>query len=183
MREETQVEKYLLELKSVKIFHWLHEIELKKLLFVSKMLHFDENETVINQDDIGDCIYAVTKGEVEVSIKTRSGRQMVVCTIGQGEIFGEAAIFLSARRTASIDCQKDTTVIQISRQDLIQFIRDHPHAGNKLLMLIVLSLLEKLRHTNQDLVLEKQPQVDFDNAADLIQEFIRGSGPPAGAGN
>ncbi|MGM0454429.1 MAG: hypothetical protein ACQERN_14840 [Thermodesulfobacteriota bacterium] len=67
-------------------------------------------------------------------------------------------------------------MIQISRQDLIYFFKTHPHAGNKLLMLIVLSLLEKLRHANEDLVLEKQPAVDFGRAAELIQEFIQETG-------
>ena len=178
MKEETQIEKFLSELKSIKIFHWLHEIELRKLLIISTILHFDEGETIISQGDVGNHIYAVIKGDVEVSVKDKTDQKVVVCNIGEGEIFGEAAIFLASKRTATIACRKETSVIQISRQDLIYFFKTHPHAGNKLLMLIVLSLLEKLRHANQDLVLEKQPAVDFGQAADLIQEFIQETGRP-----
>jgi CRP-like cAMP-binding protein len=180
MREETQIEKYLPELKCVKIFHWLHEIELKKLLIISQLFHFDKGETIINQDEVGNHLYAVIKGTVEVSVKNKSGQKVVVCTIGEGEIFGEAAIFLASKRTATIACLSETTTLRISRQDLIYFFKTHPRAGNKLLMLIVLSLLEKLRHANQDLVLEKQPQVDFSSAADLIQEFIQDTGHSSG---
>jgi len=180
MREETQIEKYLSELKSVKIFHWLHEIELKKLLRISKLLHYDEDETIINQGDIGNHIYIVIKGEVAVSIKNRHEQQVGICRIGEGEVFGEAAIFLASKRTATITCRREATVVSISRQDFIFFIKSHPGAGNKLLMLIVLSLLEKLRSANEDLVLEKQIQVDFNQAADLIQEFIQETGRPPG---
>ena len=180
MREETQIEKYLPELKSVKIFHWLHEIELKKLLSVSKLLHYEQGETIINQGDIGNHIYIVIQGEVAVSINNRHNQKIGICSIGEGEVFGEAAIFLASKRTATITCSRDATVVSISRQDFIFFIKSHPGAGNKLLMLIVLSLLEKLRNANEDLVLEKQIQVDFNQAADIIQEFIQETGRPPG---
>ncbi len=178
MREETELEKFLPDLKSIKIFHWLHETELRKLLIISAILHFDKGETVISQGDVGHHIYAVIEGMVEVSMKDKNDQKVVICNIGEGEIFGEAAIFLASKRTATIACREETTVIRISRQDLIYFFKTHPHAGNKLLMLIVLSLLEKLRHANEDLVLEKQPAVDFGQAADLIQEFIQETGRP-----
>lgn len=181
MKEETQIDRFLPELKSIKIFHWLHETELRKLLIISTILHYDDGETIINQGDVGNHIYAVLKGEVEVSVRDKNDKKVVICNIGEGEIFGEAAIFLASKRTANIASTKETTVIRISRQDLIYFFKTHPHAGNKLLMLIVLSLLEKLRHANEDLVLEKQPVVDFGQAADLIQEFIQESGRPPGA--
>ena len=180
MKEEIQIDKFLPDLKSVKIFHWLHETELRKLLIISKIIHYELGETIISQGDVGDHLYAVIKGEVEVSVKDRHGQKVVISSIGEGDIFGEAAIFLASKRTATIECRRGTTAFQISRQDLIYFFRTHPRAGNKLLMLIVLSLLEKLRHANEDLVLEKQPAVDFGQAAELVQEFIRETDASAG---
>ena len=177
MKEETQIEKFLPELKSIRIFHWLHEMELKKLIIISTLLHFEKGEKIISQGDIVHHVYAVIRGEVEVSMENKQQRKVVICNIGEGEIFGEAAIFLASKRTASIVCLRDTTVVQISRQDLLYYFKNQPHAGNKLLMLIVLSLLEKLRHANEDLVLEKQPQVDFERADNLVQEFIQDAGP------
>lgn len=178
MKEESQIEKFLPDIKSVKIFHWLDEIELRKLLAVSRLLYFEKDETIINQGDVGKNLYVIIRGAVEVSITNKQQQKLVICTIDPGEIFGEAAIFLASRRTATIVCLNDTTAMEISRPDLIHFFKTHPTAGNKLLMLIVLSLLEKLRHANEDLMLEKQPQVNFGEASELIQEFIRESGSP-----
>src|SRR6056297_212883 len=135
MREETDLEKYLPHLKSVKVFHWLHEIELRKLLMVATRLRVGEGETIINQGEIGNHIYIIIKGQVEVSIKNQHGQKVSICTIGEGEIFGEAAIFLASKRSATVACLAESEVIRISRQDLVRFFKAHPSAGNKLLML------------------------------------------------
>jgi len=100
---------------------------------------------------------------------------VVINNIGDGEIFGETAIFLASKRTATIACPSETTVMQIKCQDLLRFFKAHPHTGNKLLMLIVLSLLNKLKHTNDDIVLEKYRSLNIIQAAEQIQKFIQES--------
>ncbi len=172
MEQEANFEKFLPKIKNVQILHWLHEEELRKLLLISSLLHFKKGETVISQGEVGDALYAVIKGKVHVSVKDIKDKEITICSIGPGEIFGEAAIFMATKRTATVTCVKDTTVMQITRRNLIFFFKTHPHAGNKLLMLIVLNLLNKLRHANEDLVLEKQSDIDLEYVDNLIQDFI-----------
>ncbi len=172
MEHETNILQYLMKIKNIQIFHWLNEDELQKILLISTILHFKKGETIISQGEVGDSLYAIISGVVEVSVKDMKDKKVTICKIQQGEIFGEAAIFLTAKRTASIIAAEDTTVIQITRKDLIYFFKAYPYAGNKLLMLIILNLLNKLRHANEDLVLEKQSEVDMEYVDSLIQEFI-----------
>jgi CRP/FNR family transcriptional regulator, cyclic AMP receptor protein len=172
MEQETNILQHLVKIKNIQIFHWLNETELQKLLLISSILHFKKGETVISQGDVGDALYAVISGKVDVSVKDMNDKHVVICSINQGEVFGEAAIFLLAKRTATVTCACDTTLIQIGRKDLIYFFKVHPHAGNKLLMLIILNLLNKLRHANEDLVLEKQSELDLGDVDSLIQDFI-----------
>ena len=172
MDQESNILQYLAKIKNIQIFHWLNEDELQKLLLISSILHFKKGETIISQGDVGDSLYAIVSGNVEVSVKDIKDKKVIICSIQQGEIFGEAAIFLTAKRTASIISTMDTIVIQITRKDLIYFFKTYPHAGNKLLMLVILNLLNKLKHANEDLVMEKQTDVDMDYVDSLIQEFI-----------
>jgi CRP/FNR family cyclic AMP-dependent transcriptional regulator len=172
MELESNILQYLAKIKNIQIFHWLNEDELQKILLISSILHFNKGETIISQGEVGDSLYAIISGNVEVSVKDIKDKKVSICRIQQGEIFGEAAIFMTAKRTANIIATMDTTVIQITRKDLIYFFKTFPHAGNKLLMLIILNLLNKLRHANEDLVLEKQSDVDMDYVDTLIQEFI-----------
>lgn len=178
MEQESNILQFLPKIKNIQIFHWLNEDELQKILLISSILHFKKGETIISQGDVGDALYAIIFGGVEVSVKDLKEKKVVICNIDQGEIFGEAAIFMTAKRTASIIATSKTTVIQIGRKDLIYFFKTFPHAGNKLLMLIILNLLNKLRHANEDLVLEKQTDVDMDYVDSLIQEFITESSTP-----
>ena len=179
MEQETNILQYLSKIKNIQIFHWLNEDELQKILLISSILHFKKGENIISQGDVGDSLYAIVSGKVEVAVKDIKEKKVAICTIQQGEIFGEAAIFMTAKRTASIIASIDTTVIQVGRKDLIYFFKTFPHAGNKLLMLIILNLLNKLRHANEDLVLEKQSDVDMEYVDSMIQEFISESENPS----
>jgi len=175
MKKELQRNDFLPALKTIMAFQWLNETELAKILDISTIIHFEKGETIIYEGDIGSHLYGVIKGEVAVSVNDKNGKDVVINNIGDGEIFGETAIFLASKRTATIACPSETTVMQIKCQDLLRFFKAHPHTGNKLLMLIVLSLLNKLKHTNDDIVLEKYRSLNIIQAAEQIQKFIQES--------
>ena len=178
MEIESNILQYLPIVKNIQIFHWLHEDELQKMLLISTILHFHKGEKIITQGEVGDSLYAVVNGSVEVSVKDKNKKDIVISKIDKGEIFGESAIFLANKRTASVTCSSDTIVMKISRKNLIFYFKTYPHAGNKLLMLMILNLLNKLNHANEDLVLEKQSDLDFNYVDNLIQEFIAESDLP-----
>jgi hypothetical protein len=62
--------------------------------------------------------------------------------------------------------------LRIHKSDLLRFIKDYPKSGNKVLMMIILSLLKKLKKANQELAYEKQAEIDFNYADTLIQDFL-----------
>ncbi len=179
MEIETNILQYLPIVKNIQIFHWLHEEELQKMLLISAILHYEKGEKIISQGEVGDSLYAVVNGMVEVSVKDKNKKNIAISQISKGEIFGESAIFLANKRTASVTCASESIIMKISRKNLIFYFKTYPHAGNKLLMLIVLNLLNKLKHANEDLVLEKQSDLDFNYVDTLIQEFISESDLPS----
>lgn len=179
MKTEINILQYLPIVKNIQIFHWLHEDELQKMLLISTILHYEKGEKIINQGEVGDSLYAVVNGSLEVSVKDKKNKDIVISRINKSEIFGESAIFLASKRTASISCLSDSIVMKISRKNLIFYFKTYPHAGNKLLMLIILNLLNKLRHANEDLVLEKQSELDLNYVDTLIQDFITESDIPS----
>lgn len=172
MIKEANILQYLTKIKNVQIFHWLNEDELQKMLLISSILHFKSGEVIIAQDDVGDALYALISGEAFISVRDMKGQNVIICAIQPGESFGEAAIFMTAKRTATVTAAADATVIQTNRKDLIYFFKTYPHAGNKLLMLMILNLINKLKHANEDLILEKQSDVDLAYVDSLIHDFI-----------
>ncbi|MEZ4603769.1 MAG: hypothetical protein R2861_10330 [Desulfobacterales bacterium] len=89
------------------------------------------------------------------------------------KIFGESAIFSGKQTHRQRGLFRQHHCLKITRKESDFFIfKTYPHAGNKLLMLMILNLLNKLRHANEDLILEKQSDLDFNYVDNYSQEFI-----------
>jgi NADH dehydrogenase len=77
---------------------------------------FEPGETVFRQGDIGDRIYIVLAGKVEVVRKSAAGDR-VLAEVGPGEYFGEMALLGSAPRNATVRCKEATTVLGIPKRE------------------------------------------------------------------
>ena len=89
----------------------------------------------------------------------------------EGEIFGEAGMFLRVRRTANIASLDETVILRIPRSVIMTFIKENPATGNKLLLVIIHSLLKKLRGTNQELAFEKMCEFQIGELDSLLAEL------------
>jgi len=78
--------------------------------------HFEPGEIVFEQGDVGDCLYIMLKGEVEVLVET-AGVQKNVAKIRQGEYFGEMALLRHQRRSATIRCVTPVDLLILRQGD------------------------------------------------------------------
>ena len=145
---------------------------MNRFLTVSEAVLYSKGEKIVAQGDSGNFLYAIVTGTADVSFRDLNDDEMFVSSVDAGDMFGEAAFFTSETRTASVTCADDTVALRIHKGDLLQFIKDNPRSGNKVLMMIILSLLKKLKQTNQELAYEKQSEIDFNYADTLIQDFL-----------
>lgn len=79
-------------------------------------LHFTPGEIIFHEGDIGDYLYIIMEGEVEV-LKQREGKDVRVATLGQGAFFGEYALLNERKRTATIRALKPTDLIALQKSD------------------------------------------------------------------
>ncbi len=79
-------------------------------------LHFETNEVVFHEGDIGDYLYIITKGKVEV-LKNIEGQNTPVATLCQGEYFGEMALVNQRTRSATIRCLEPTDLLALRKKD------------------------------------------------------------------
>ena len=172
MTIKDDMSKFLPQIKEIRLFNCLTDHELDALLAISALTEYRKGEKIVYQDDAGDELFAVVRGEGSVTVKDIQDKEVEISKIQKGEVFGEAAVFMTAKRTASITAAANTTVIRIKRKALLTYFRSNPEAGNKILIIIILSLLRKLKNTNEDLVFEKQADIDFDYVDNLVQDFI-----------
>jgi NADH dehydrogenase len=79
-------------------------------------IHYEPGDEVFHQGDIGDALYIIIKGQVEVVIE-ENGSERVVCQMGAGEFFGELALLQHRPRTASVRCTQPTTLLALPKAD------------------------------------------------------------------
>jgi CRP-like cAMP-binding protein len=142
------------------------------LLERSEILHFDQGEYIIRQGELNQSFYSIVEGNINITVSSEDGRDSYITAIGGGEVFGEAGIFLKVPRTANVVCSSDTMVVMIPRKSVLKLIREFPENGNKFLMMIIFSLLRKLKGSNQELAFERKDDVKQEDIDVLVKDLL-----------
>ena len=79
-------------------------------------LHFETGDIVFNQGDIGDYLYNIVEGTVDVLIE-KDGKQEKVASLSKGEFFGEMALLNERTRTATIKCATPVDLLALRKSD------------------------------------------------------------------
>jgi len=117
-------------LRKLEIFSPLTETELQQLLDAPQngIEDYASKENIINESEIGKCMYIILEGSVEVYIKGGIGKgDVYVTTLHAGEYFGENVV-LSAepvKRTASVRAYLPAKVFRIDKQRALEVVKGH----------------------------------------------------------
>jgi NADH dehydrogenase len=79
-------------------------------------LHFESGEVIFHEGDIGDYLYIIVDGEVEV-FKTSGGKETRLAKLGKGEYFGEMALLNQRDRLATVRCLSPVNVLALRKND------------------------------------------------------------------
>ena len=128
------------EIELMPLFRDLSPGELDVLLARLEPLAADTGEVIIRQEDAGERFFVVRSGRVEVS---RDGR--VLARLGPGEAFGEIALLLDVRRTASVTAVEPTTLLALEAHDFRDVLAGYLGRASELERLSHLRLLSHKR--------------------------------------
>ena len=79
-------------------------------------LHYAKGETIFRKGDIGDFLYIVVDGKVEI-LDISNQKEIQVAILGKGEYFGEMALLKQKKRNATVKCLEDTELLAIRKND------------------------------------------------------------------
>jgi len=170
MKTGLKKENYLKELRNILIFRSLSDSDLKKLLPYIEVITFEADEEIITEGDLSPSFFGILEGTVVVKVK-QGDNDVYLCSIGEGDIFGEAAMFMRMKRTATVVSADKTVVFKMIRNDMMQFFDQNPKQGTRILMIMVYSLLKKLRESNQELAFERRSDVEQADVDALLLEI------------
>ncbi len=110
-------------IEKVPMFKGAEPALLKEILFFLKPCIYAPGDAICTYGDIGDSMYFINKGEVEVVSK--DGNQ-VYATIKDGDFFGEIALLLKQPRNATIRAVGYCDLYLLSKESFDKVISDFP---------------------------------------------------------
>lgn len=121
------------ELAKVPIFELLDETELRELADVIESQTVVAGDVIFHAGDMGDCLYIVRSGEVELYVKDTTGQKIVLTTVEKNELFGELSMLDARPRSATSIALVDCELLLLDRDDLLLLFKKQPDAALNML--------------------------------------------------
>jgi NADH dehydrogenase len=77
---------------------------------------YEAGQDIVREGDVGQSMFIVRTGEVEVLRQGENGAQAVLATLGPGDHFGEVAVFRRMRRTATVRSKTRVELLHLRRE-------------------------------------------------------------------
>jgi CRP-like cAMP-binding protein len=121
-------------LRSSPFFSRLGDSEADAILAQATVARHAEGALIFAKGDPGNSMMAVLRGRVMISSPSVDGRQVVLTTFREGDVFGEIALLDGKERTADV-----------ARRSLLVLLERRPELAHQLLIV----LCERIRRTNE----------------------------------
>ncbi len=126
-----------------------------------KEVRFAAGEVIFNFGDVGDCLYVVRTGQVELSVRNKKGEKIVLKVVEGGEVFGELSLLDNGPRTATATALEETHLLMLEQEDFHSFLKENSEAALELLEVLggrirqTNNLLRRLTSQNPNAAIEK----------------------------
>lgn len=111
-------------------------------------LYLPSNTIVFKQDDEAKTLYFLEKGALEVIVEN-DGKTHRLSTISNGTFFGEIAIYMGGKRTATVQTIAPCTLYCLSKDSLARMHEENPELASKFHRLIAIELSTRLASSNK----------------------------------
>ena len=118
----TELKLDISQLRAMPVFAPLPEACLGKIIPLLQLRQVNNGTDIIQQGDVGEFLYVITKGEVSVLREGGQIREEVLATLSEGECFGEMSLISGKPTSATIRAKSPVTLLQISKDDFDQLL-------------------------------------------------------------
>ncbi len=133
-------------LTSIPLFQGLADEDREALAARLSEKSFKAGDIVFSKGDKGSSMYLVQSGAVQIYLPSadRDSPPVILKDVRTGEYFGELALFDDKPRSASVRALVDTTLMELTREELGEHLGRSKNAA----MTILSEMAERLRETN-----------------------------------
>ncbi len=114
------------QLKAMPVFAPLPEASLEKIIPLLQLRQVSTGTDIIQQGDVGESLYVITKGKVSVLREGGQIREEVLAVLSEGECFGEMSLISGEPISATIRAKSPVTLLQMSKDDFDHLLLESP---------------------------------------------------------
>ncbi len=133
-------------LRNIPMFSNIEPSKLKLLAFTSERLTFQKGQLVCEQGDVGESMYVIVGGDVDVIINLPTG-PLTVASMRKNDFFGELALLCDVPRTATIQATSELTTLRVSKDLFYRLATEFPQMAIEVMRVIA----QRLVNTTSDL--------------------------------
>jgi CRP-like cAMP-binding protein len=108
-------------------------------------IEYLDGEVIIRQGELGDCMYVIQEGQVEVIMELDDNRTRLAIR-KQGDFFGEMAIFEREVRMATVRSLGRARVLTVDKKNFLRRIHEDP----SLVYRLVQSMSARIRELSEE---------------------------------
>ena len=131
-------------LSRIPLFKRLTPEELEQLAKEVDQVKFQDDQTIFNERDKGDALYAVETGSVRIWVLDEDVKPVTLAELKPGEFFGELAVLDRGPRSTNATAIGETALHRLSSDDFQKFLMDHPDVAID----VICEIGARMRQTN-----------------------------------
>ena len=149
-------------LKDIPFLRDLGEEDLQQILKIVCRVRFPAGKTILQEGEIGQTMYMVEEGEVEISkrlvmtpgLEERKNRDKILTKLSVQDhaVFGEVALFEEGKRTATVTAVTECVLLEIAKADFLKLAEENPRLGYRVTHNITRMLCARLRKADEDTI-------------------------------
>ncbi len=138
------------KVKQIRLFSNIDEKILESLAPALKEERFKDGKIIFSEDDLGDEIYFIFSGEVEIVkfVNKEDNVSQSLTSLGEGEFFGEMALFDKKQRSATVKAKGNVILLKLSCEDFYNFIVTDAQVAISILGGMLIATVKRLRETD-----------------------------------
>jgi CRP-like cAMP-binding protein len=149
--------KFIGFLRETDLFYNLSPLQLEMVDSVCEEKLFHENELVFSENSLERELYLIFRGEIEIfvnpglvsGVSEAQSKPEFIASLPRGQSFGEVALVDQGTRTASARASaRDTVLLKISRDRLINLCNSYPELGYRVMSNLAQALAQKMRNAD-----------------------------------
>ena len=134
-------------IRGVDLFEGLTSAELDEIISICQQRRYQKGDLLAVEGEIGDEIFIVMEGTVEIIVNSGRKTPKVVIHLGVGQLIGEMSLVDRGPRSATVRAIEDPTIVQVIRhQDFHTLCKRNYRIGYIVMHNMAADLSFKLRH-------------------------------------